>query len=160
MKDEQSFSGKEQQDSSGDIAGIRINARITVPRSEIVIRATRSSGPGGQHVNKTSSRIELVWNISTSDVLSDNDRALLASSLSSKLSANGELRIVVSDTRSQHKNREIAEERFAETVRKALVIPKARKQTRPSRQQKQARLEAKSRISEKKTQRRKPGYEE
>lgn len=141
-------------------SGIRVNSRLVIPHKELLIRATRSSGPGGQHVNKTSSRIELVWNVSTSEVLTDEDRARLLTSLASRLSTDNELRIVVSDTRSQHKNRVIAEERFAEIIRKALIIPKARKPTKPSRGQKQARLEAKSRLSEKKRQRRPPGYED
>lgn len=141
-------------------SGIRVNSGLVIPHKELLIRATRSSGPGGQHVNKTSSRIELVWNVSTSETLTDEDRARLLTSLASRLSTDNELRIVVSDTRSQHKNRVIAEERFAEIIRKALIIPKTRKPTKPSQGQKQARLEAKSRLSEKKRQRRPPGYED
>lgn len=141
-------------------SGIRVNQRLIIPHNEITIRATRSSGPGGQHVNKTSSRIELVWNLSTSEVLTDEDRTRLLTALASKLTTDNELRIVVSDTRSQHKNRAIAEERFAELIKKALVVPRIRKPTQPSRRQKQARLEEKARISEKKRQRQRPGEED
>lgn len=141
-------------------SGIRVNQRLIIPHNEITIRATRSSGPGGQHVNKTSSRIELVWNLSTSEVLTHEDRTRLLTALASKLTTDNELRIVVSDTRSQYKNRAIAEERFAELIKKALVVPRIRKPTQPSRRQKQARLEEKARISEKKRQRQRPGEED
>jgi ribosome-associated protein len=118
------------------------------------VRATRASGAGGQHVNKTSTRVEITWNVSSSQVLSDEDRARLVTRLASRLSDDGELRVVASDTRSQLQNRELAETRLAEIVRRALVIPKARRKTRPSRAAKQARLDDKRKLSEKKRVRR------
>jgi ribosome-associated protein len=133
---------------------IRVNDRLAIPRAELGVRATRASGAGGQHVNKTSTRVEITWNVSSSQVLSDEDRARLVTRLASRLSDDGELRVVASDTRSQLQNRELAETRLAEIVRRALVIPKARRKTRPSRAAKQARLNDKRKLSEKKRVRR------
>jgi ribosome-associated protein len=120
------------------------------------VRTTRASGPGGQHVNKTESRVEVVWNVASSGVLDETRRARLLERLAGRLTGDGELRIVASDTRSQLQNRELAEERLAEVVRRALVVPKVRKATRPSRAAKEARLERKKRQSEKKRVRRRP----
>jgi ribosome-associated protein len=139
-----------------DTSGIRINARVTIPRTEIGVRTTRSSGAGGQHVNKTESRVELVWNVQTSRALSDAQRARVATALASRLTAGGELRIVASETRSQHQNRELAEARLADTVRAALIVPKVRKPTKPSKAAKRARLDKKRKHSEKKRERRRP----
>lgn len=117
------------------------------------MRATRASGAGGQHVNKTSTRVEVTWNPSRSTVLTDYDRARLATRLASRISEDGDLRVVASDTRSQLQNRELAESRLAELVRAALVIPKIRKRTRPTRASKQARLDEKRHRSDKKRDR-------
>lgn len=133
---------------------LRVNDRLAIPRAELGVRATRASGAGGQHVNKTSTRIELVWNVATSRVLSDDDRAQLLARLVSRLSDDGELRVVASDTRSQLQNRELAETRLADIVRRALVIPRVRRKTRPSRAAREARLGDKRKLSEKKRARR------
>lgn len=125
-----------------------------VPPGELTVRASRASGAGGQHVNKTSSRVEVVWNIAESRALAPEDRTWLLRKLASRLSTDGSLRIVVSDTRSQLRNRDIAMERMAEVVRAALVRPRKRKPTRPSRSALRARVEAKKRRSLKKKQRR------
>jgi ribosome-associated protein len=125
-----------------------------IPREELVARATRSSGAGGQHVNKTSSRIQLSWNVTTSAALDDTQRERLLDKLSSRLTADGTLTVSVSDTRSQHRNREIAEERLGEVVRAALVVPKKRKPTKPSRAAKEKRLDEKKLRSRKKKDRR------
>src|SRR5688572_2580869 len=93
---------------------IKVNDDLSIPRSEIETRATRSSGAGGQHVNKTASRIEITWNIRTSRSLSDDQRDRLLAKLESRLSEEGVIRIVPSDTRSQLRNREHAEKRLAE----------------------------------------------
>lgn len=133
---------------------LRVNDRLAIPRAELGVRATRASGAGGQHVNKTSTRVEITWSVTSSQTLADEDRARLVSRLASRLSDDGELRVVASDTRSQLQNRELAETRLADIVRRALVIPKARRKTRPSRAAKQARLDQKRKISEKKRVRR------
>jgi ribosome-associated protein len=139
---------------SEDERAVFVNERLAIPRAELGVRATRASGAGGQHVNKTSTRVEITWNVASSQVLSDDDRARLIMRLASRLSEDGELRVVASDTRSQLQNRELAETRLADMVRRALIVPKPRKKTRPSRAAKQARLDDKRRISEKKRVRR------
>jgi ribosome-associated protein len=131
-----------------------VNDRLTIPRSELNVRATRASGAGGQHVNKTSTRVEIVWNVTLSDSLSDEDRARLVTRLASRMSDDGELRIVASDTRSQLQNRELAEARLAELVRRALIVPRVRRKTAPTRAAREARLSDKRRVSEKKRIRR------
>lgn len=136
------------------IDGLRVNERVVIPRDELSARASRAGGAGGQHVNTSSTRIELVWNIATSRVLSDAQRERLLAKLSSRLDGEGNVRVVASDRRSQLQNRESAEARLAELVRDALVVPKKRKATKPSRAAKQARLDSKKKQSDKKRQRR------
>jgi len=125
-----------------------------LPAAELVTRVSRSSGAGGQHVNKTSSRVEISWNVRESRALTPEQRERLLEQLVSRLSADGSVRVVASDTRSQLRNRELAEARLTELVRRALLIPKKRKATRPSRAAQKARLETKRRHSRKKTLRR------
>ena len=133
-----------------------VNESVSIPRSELEVRVSRSSGAGGQHVNKTSSRVEIVWNVLGSRALSEEQRARLSDRLSSRISSEGEVRVVASDTRSQTQNRELAEERLIELVRRALIVPKKRRATKPTRASKEARLESKKRHSSKKAQRRNP----
>jgi ribosome-associated protein len=133
---------------------LRVNDTLAIPRAELDVRATRASGAGGQHVNKTSTRVELTWNVARSDALSDADRARISTRLASRISDDGELRVVASDTRSQLQNRELAEARLADLVRRALIIPRPRRKTRPSRAAKEARLNDKRKTSEKKRVRR------
>ena len=134
--------------------GIRVNEQVVIPRDELVARATRSGGAGGQHVNTSSTRIELVWSVQASRALTDEQRQRVMQKLSSRLDGDGNLRIVASDRRSQRQNRESAEARMADLVREALVVPKKRRPTKPSRAAKQARLDSKRRLSEKKRERR------
>lgn len=140
--------------ADADDRSLRVNDRLSIPRNELGVRASRASGAGGQHVNKTSTRVEVTWNVVTSPSLSDADRLRLGTRLASRLSEDGELRVVASDTRSQLQNRELAETRLTEIVRRALVIPKPRKKTRPTRAAREARLTDKRKISEKKRVRR------
>ena len=139
-------------DDTGD--GVRVNESVVIPRDELVARASRSGGAGGQHVNTSSTRIELVWNVAASRALTDEQRERLLQKLSSRLDGERNLRVVASDRRSQRQNRESAEERMAELVRQALIVPKKRRPTKPTRAAKQARLESKRRISDKKRERR------
>ena len=136
------------------IDGVRVNESVVIPREELVARASRSGGAGGQHVNTSSTRIELVWNVAASRALTDEQRERVLQKLSSRLDGERNLRVVVSDRRSQRQNRESAEERMAELVRQALIVPKKRRPTKPTRAAKQARLESKRRISDKKRERR------
>ena len=136
--------------------GIRVNDSLLIPRGELEIRASRSSGAGGQHVNKTSSRIEISWNIASSRAITDEQRDRLLEKLASRLSDDGAIRIVASDTRSQLRNREAAERRLGDTIAKALVVPKKRKPTRRPRAADEARLTEKKKHSERKRERKRP----
>jgi ribosome-associated protein len=138
---------------------LEVNGSLSIPRSELDVRVSRSSGAGGQHVNKTSSRVEIFWNIPASRALTDEQRNRLLEKLASRLTTEGSIRIVASDMRSQTRNRELAEERLAETLRRALIVPKKRKPTRPTRAAKEARLESKKRQSQKKVERRKGSFD-
>lgn len=131
-----------------------ITPDLSIPRHELTARATRSGGPGGQHVNTSSTRIEITWNVRTSAAPSEEQRARLLEKLGRRLDAEGTLRVVASDSRSQRQNRERAEARLAETVRRALRVPKPRRKTRPSRAANERRLEEKKKLSRKKDERR------
>jgi ribosome-associated protein len=133
---------------------IPINARLAIPRDELELKATRSGGPGGQHVNTSSTRIELVWNVATSPSLWEDERTRLLEKLAHRLDGEGQLRIVAQGERSQLQNREAAIARFAEVVAKALVVPKRRKATRPTKASKEKRLQGKKQRSELKRERR------
>jgi ribosome-associated protein len=138
---------------------LQVNDVLSIPRSELDVRVSRSSGAGGQHVNKTSSRVEIFWNVQASRALSDDQRARLLERLASRLTTEGSIRVVASDMRSQSRNRDLAEERLAEMVRRALVIPKKRRPTRPTKASKEARLEGKKRQSHKKRERQKKSFD-
>jgi ribosome-associated protein len=131
-----------------------INASVAIPRSELVARASRAGGPGGQHVNTSSTRVEITWNVRQSTALSEAQRTRALVSLASRLDGEGTLRVVASDTRSQRQNRELAEQRLAELVRRALVVPRMRKKTRPTRASVERRLDGKKRSGDKKRDRR------
>ena len=135
--------------------GIRVNPSVFIPASELEVRASRSGGPGGQHVNTSSTRIEVVWNVRLSAKLTETQRARLVEQLASRLDAAGNIRIVSSETRSQRQNREIAEARLGATIRGALVIPKKRKKTKPTRGSVERRLSEKKQHSGKKSERQK-----
>jgi ribosome-associated protein len=127
-----------------------------IPRGELIYRASRAGGAGGQHVNTSSTRIELLWNIRTTSALDPETRARVEAKLASRLDSEGWIRVVASARRSQGQNREAAEERLIALVQGALVVRKRRKATRPSRGQKEARLTEKKKRGDTKRQRR-PG---
>jgi ribosome-associated protein len=134
--------------------GVRVNATVTIARDELVVRATRSGGPGGQHVNTSATRVEVLWHPSTSRSLGDAERQHVVSRLASRVDGSGFVRVVASEHRSQRQNREAAEERLAELVRRALVVPKRRVRTRTPRSAVERRLADKKRRSEQKRYRR------
>lgn len=136
-----------------------VNGSVSIPRSELDVRVSRSSGAGGQHVNKTSSRVEIFWNVLTSRALDDEQRNRLRGKLASRLTTDGSVRVVASDMRSQSRNRELAEERLVELVRRALVVPKKRRATKPTKAAKEARLDSKKRHSSKKAERRNKSFD-
>ena len=133
--------------------GIRPRGGPFIPVSEITLRASRSSGPGGQHANVTASRIEAVFDVDSSLALDASQRARILRKLGPVVTA------VSQDARSQTRNRDLALERLETKLAEALVVPRRRRPTRPTRASKRRRLDSKRRLSEKKQSRRKPGPE-
>ncbi|MFZ9987212.1 MAG: alternative ribosome rescue aminoacyl-tRNA hydrolase ArfB [Candidatus Nanopelagicales bacterium] len=133
---------------------LRVSAQLTIPAQELAFHATRAGGPGGQHVNTSSTRVELTWDVAASGALTAIQRDHLLTRLASRLDTSGTLRIVSAETRSQRQNRLRALERLAETVAAALVVPKTRKKTRPTKGSVERRLTEKKRQTERKTNRR------
>lgn len=127
-----------------------------IPPSEFTFRATKAGGPGGQHVNTSSTRVELWWNPAGSRALSSDELARVLRALGHRLDAEGWLRVVSAATRSQLRNREAAEERLQKLVAAALVPPRPRKKTRPPRAAAEHRLEQKKLRSATKAKRRPP----
>jgi ribosome-associated protein len=133
---------------------LEVTPTVGIPRAELEYRASRAGGAGGQHVNTSSTRIELRWNPGRSVALDETSRPLVLERLASRLDGEGWLRVVSSARRSQQQNREAAETRLAELVRGALKIQKKRRPTRPTRASKEARIAQKRKRSETKRQRR------
>ncbi len=124
---------------------LEVTAAVRVPLHELEYRASRSGGPGGQHVNTSSTRIELVWDVVATSALDDAQRALVLARLGHRLDAAGRLRLVSGGSRSQLRNREAVTERLRALVADALVPPRPRKRTRPTAAAKARRLDAKRR---------------
>jgi ribosome-associated protein len=139
---------------------LAISPELQLPLSELEFRASRSGGPGGQHVNTSSTRVEVWWDVAGSPALSETQRQHLLLRLAPRLDGAGRLRLVSSGSRSQLRNREEVTERLRDIVARALVVPKPRKRTKPSRAAKAARLESKRRRSAVKRDRRRPGRDE
>jgi ribosome-associated protein len=129
---------------------LRINANLAIPLAEIELRASRSSGPGGQHANVTASRIEAVFDVTISESLSDFQRERLLTRLGPRVTA------IAQDTRSQTRNRELALERLRERLAGALVVQRARRNTKPSRGARERRLTKKKQRSGIKRNRQRP----
>ena len=133
--------------------GLALAETTSIPRGELTYRASRAGGAGGQHVNTSSTRIELLWNVRTTQALDEEARARVVEKLATRIDGEGFIRVVSSARRSQGQNRVAAEERLVELVRKALIVPKRRKATKPSRGAKEARLTEKKKRGETKRQR-------
>jgi ribosome-associated protein len=133
-----------------------INTNVIIPGDELSVSVSRASGPGGQHVNTTESRVQLRWNVVASRALSEVQRARVLRTLASRLTLDGDLIVACAAERSQLQNRELARARLAELVRRALVPPKPRRKTKPSRAVKERRLREKKKQGERKRQRRGP----
>ncbi len=123
---------------------------------ELKFKAVRSSGAGGQHVNKVSSKIELFFDLQNSDSITLEEKELLLNKLKSKLTKDGVLMLQCAESRSQHKNKEIVIKRFIQIITDGLKVPKKRKATKPSRSSVKKRLEKKKKHAYKKAFRRKP----
>ena len=126
---------------------LTIKNGIIIPENELEITASRSGGPGGQHVNKTSSKITVRWNVKASSALSDEQKARVLEKLQAKLTIDGDLIVHNSSTRSQEQNRKLALDKLADEIKKALYVSKKRMATRISKSGKEARLQSKSRRS-------------
>ncbi len=136
--------------------GLRVSAGLTIPEAELSWRFSRSSGPGGQGVNTADSRVELVWDVSSSGILSTLQRERLLDHLGGRL-VDGVLTIAAPEHRAQLRNRDAARERLAALVADALRPPApARRPTKPSRGAKERRLTAKKQRTDVKRLRRPP----
>jgi ribosome-associated protein len=131
-----------------------VNSELAVPLAEIELKASRSSGPGGQHANVTASRVEAVLDVAESASLNPAQRERLLAKYGDRVTA------VAQDARSQARNRELALERLREKVAAGLVVPKRRRPTKPTRTARERRLESKRRTSERKRSRKPPAVDE
>jgi ribosome-associated protein len=139
-----------------DDESIDIDGHVQLPRRELSYRASRSGGPGGQHVNTSSTRVQLIWNIPGSPSLAEDQKARLLERLSNRIDSEGNLRLTASGSRSQARNKEEVTERFRQVVAAALREQQPRKRTRPPRSAAEARLREKRRRAKLKETRRPP----
>lgn len=131
---------------------LHIRPGLALPLSEVELRTSRSSGPGGQHANVTASRVEASFDVAGSPTLSDEQRARISSKLGPRVTASAQ------DTRSQHRNRELALERLAARIAHALEVRRPRTKTRPTRASQKRRVDSKKRRGEIKQARRRPDF--
>lgn len=136
--------------------GISVAPGVHIPASELQVSAISGGGPGGQHVNKSATRIAVQWNVRTSRALRDDQRDRVLQKLASRLDSDGSIRIVAGEYRSQLQNRRAAFERLQQLVARALLVPRTRKATKPTYGSVQERLSSKKQRSETKRQRRRP----
>src|SRR5213080_332698 len=106
-----------------DLALLRVTSLMSIPRSELEYRASRAGGAGGQHVNTSSTRIELLWDLPRSTAVTEEERQRLRLKLAPRLDSDGMVRVVASERRSQAQNRQAAEERLVSLVKHALAVP-------------------------------------
>jgi ribosome-associated protein len=133
-----------------DGESIRVTRTVVLPRSEIELRFSRSSGPGGQHAQKSETRVEAVFDVAASSALSEAQKRRVTAK------AGPVLRAIAQDERSQSRNRELAVERLVEQLREALRVPRRRRPTKPTAESRERRLEQKRRRSATKRLRRPP----
>ena len=136
------------------MAAVRVNRSLEIPESELETTFSTSGGPGGQHANKSSTRVELRWNVADSGVLGPRQRARLLDKLGHRIDSKGVLRVISDAHRSQLRNRIEVEKRLADIVAAALKKEKPRRKTQPSKAAKEKRLQQKRRRSELKKSRR------
>lgn len=127
--------------------------------TELQFKAIRSNGPGGQHANKVSSKVELTFDVLNSNGLTDTEKDSLRLRLKSKLTKDYSLLLQCDELRSQHKNKDLVIKRFFEVLKKALHVPKKRKPSKPSKSAIEKRLKAKKRAAMKKVNRSKPSLD-
>ena len=134
----------------GSREGLRVNRQLLIPLAEVILRASRSSGPGGQHANVTASRVEASFDVLASRSLSEGQRRRLLARAGPRIVA------IAQDERSQARNRELALARLGERLARALAVPKKRRPTRPTAASRERRLAAKRRGTQRKRERRPP----
>ena len=134
----------------GPREGLRVNRQLLIPLAEVTLRASRSSGPGGQHANVTASRVEASFDVLASRSLSEGQRRRLLARAGPRIVA------IAQDERSQARNRELALTRLGERLARALAVPKPRRPTRPTAASRERRLQAKRRGTQRKRERRPP----
>jgi ribosome-associated protein len=140
----------DQSTSGGQRRLLRVGRGLTIPLSEIELRTSRSSGPGGQHANVTASRVEAVFDVQSARSLSDSQRARVLARVGARVVA------VAQDERSQTRNRELALQRLAARLESALTVPRTRRATRPTAASRTRRLKDKREASKRKLDRRPP----
>jgi ribosome-associated protein len=133
---------------------MRVARGVDIPLEEVELRASRSSGPGGQHANVTASRIEAVFDVRASKALTDEQKRRITARCGPRVTA------VAQDARGQARNRELALERLRERLANALHVPRSRRATKPTKASRERRLEQKRRASQRKATRRRPAGED
>lgn len=142
-----------ERESTGSGERIPITRSVSLPLREIAFRFSRSSGPGGQHAQRTETRVEALLDVAASSALTDRQKARVIAK------AGPVIRAFAQDERSQWRNRELAVERLCDALRDALAVKRTRRPTRPSKRAVEQRLEGKRRQSERKRRRRRPDSE-
>jgi len=135
---------------------IQINDKLSIPYGELDFRASRSGGPGGQHVNTSATKVELLWDVKGSPSLSRKQRRRLLKRLENRIDTDGVLHLTEGNSRSQHTNKQVVTDRFRELVKEALRRKKRRIPTKPTRASKERRLRNKKKRAEKKKRRKPP----
>jgi len=126
---------------------------------ELQFKAVRSSGPGGQHVNKTASKVEVYFNLFDSEGLTEGEKKLLKARLATRINSEGILSLQNSETRSQHRNKKMSIEQLIALLQENLKVAKPRRKTKPTRGAVEKRLQSKKKRALKKTNRKPPGLE-
>ena len=139
---------------------LQVAAGIEIPDNELSLSFVRSSGPGGQNVNKVATAVQLRFDLERSAVLSDGVKARLKALSGRRLTADGSILIIARNHRTQERNRREAHERLTDLIRRALTVPKPRKATKPPRAARERRLEHKTRLRRTKRLRAKPALDD
>jgi len=150
----------DREPEAGSPNGLLVRPGVVIPESELEVRRSRSGGPGGQNVNKVSTRVEIAFDVAASTAFDAEEKERLQARLRGRSSRAGVVRVVGQRYRSQARNEEDARQRLAELLDAALVVPKTRRKTRPSKRKRAERLAGKRHRATIKSTRRPPALEE